>query len=52
MSVLVNNLVMLYVLYEVRAPIWLFAVVITAFLGDVIHIAYKVGGEVNGKDGE
>lgn len=52
MSVLVLNLVMLYVLYSVGAPIWLFAVQIAAFVGDLIHVAYKAGGENNGEDRE
>lgn len=48
MSVLVLNLVMLYVLYSIGAPIWLFAVQIAAFAGDIIHVAYKAGRETDG----
>ena len=52
MTVLVNGFVMLYVLYSIKAPIWVFALVAAALLGDVVHIAYRVGSETNGKDGE
>lgn len=52
MSVLVNSLVLLYVLYEIKAPLWLFAVVIASTAGDLIHAAYRAGGEANVKDRE